>query len=235
MANDDPISEVGTLENIHGGREVFYNFLSRSYQSEVDSDYLQMLISLSPYFRQIAKETEVDKLKLGSKSLDEFVTHLRGLTLEMQETLLLDLARDFAYLFLTGPKSVPMCESIYLSPDHLLMQEPYTQVLLDYETIGFRASDDLKEPEDHLATQFKFMAVLSQRIRLTIAAGDADNAARLVNFQKTYLENHLAKWVPSFCYLLNKAAEGRVFYQTIGYLTEGFLDMDYKFINDDLL
>ena len=235
MGYVDPVLDMKVLRDINAGREVFYNFLSRSYQAEVDDEYLEMLVSLMPYIENITSQAEVETLKTGGKLLTEFVNRLNGLNTEAKEELLLDLARDFAYLFLTGVKSVPTCGSVYLSPEHLVKQEPYARVLRMYRAIGFQVPRDFKEPEDHIAMQLKFMAVLSQLIGGAIDAKDAENARRLLGFQQRFLKEHLNKWVPLFCHLLIRAAEGRDFYQAIGYLTEGFLSMDYEFMRHEML
>ena len=228
-------SDFDSLREINGGREVFYNFLSRGYQVEANEEFLEIVASLMPYIEDMASQTDSASMNAGAKLLAEFVNRWSGLNASDKKELLLELARDYAYLFLTGAKSVPACESVYLSPDHFIKHGPYWQVLQAYQTIGFQAPSDFKEPEDHIAMQFKFMATLSKKIGRALESGEDERVFTLAEIQRGFLEEHLNKWIPQFCRLLIDASEGRNFYRAIAYLTQGFLSMDYEFMQDEML
>ena len=223
------------LKRINAGREVFYNFLSRSYQKEVDDEYLEMLISLIPHIEDMTSQTEVVALNSGGKLLREFVDQLEGLNAKTKKELLLDLARDFAYIFLTGVKSIPTCESVYRSPEHLLKQGPfYLDVRRIYDANNFQVLVDFNEPEDHIAIQFKFLAVLSKRMSGAIEAGDFEKVSNIFNNQRMFIGEHTNKWIHQFCQLMLKASGERLFYKAISYLTEGFLSLDYEVIQKEM-
>lgn len=224
--------DVKEFRNINAGREVFYNFLARSYKTEVNGEYLEMLISLMPYIEDIAFQSDIEKLKKGGKLLREFANKLTGLNSEDKKELLLDLARDFTYLFITGLRSVPTSESVYLSPEHLVKQEQRDSVLKLYKETGLSVSKDFREPEDHIALEFEFMARLSHLICKSIDTEDNKNIRKYINCQKEFMEKSLNKWIPQFCSFLIKAVEERTFYRALGYITEGFLTMDYRFMKE---
>jgi TorA maturation chaperone TorD len=228
------LSSIDSVREVNTGREVFYNFLSRSLKTEVDDAYLEMIVALLPYIENMTSQTDVVPLNTGGKLLKEFGNHLTGLNIGSKKEILLDLARDFAYLFLTGPKSVPTCESVYRSPEHLLKQGSYLEVLRIYNLAGFNVPVDFKEPEDHIAIQLKFMAVLSKGIGKAIDAANYGEASRLLEIQIKFFKEHLNKWIPQFCDMLISTAQERYFYQAIAELTKGFLVTDHDFISGEM-
>ena len=220
------------FRDINSGREVFYNFLSRCYKKEVDEDFLVMLVSLMPYIENIAFQSDIDNMSKGVALLRKVSDSLTELDAEGKKSFLLDLARDFAYLFLIGVKSVPYSESVYLSPEHLVKQEPRDRVLKIYRETGFIVSKEFNEPEDHIAVEFEFMARLSSLVCESIDRGDNEGISNYLDCQKTFMEEHLNKWIHQFTGFLVRAAEERNFYKAVAYLTEGFMEADYGFIKE---
>ena len=63
--------------------------------------------------------------------------------------MITDLAAEYVSLFLpVRPKPVHLVESIYLSKDHLLYQEPYHEIMQAYKSLSFEKEKEFKEPED---------------------------------------------------------------------------------------
>ncbi len=220
------------FKDINSGREVFYNFLSRSFKTEVNEEYLEMLFSLMPYIDNITAQSDIEQLKKGGELLKECVENLRHLTVNEKQEVLLDLARDFTYIFIVGTKFVPTSESVYLSPEHLVKQEPRDMVMKVYRETGFSVSKNFNEPEDHIALEFEFIANLSRLVCRAVDDNDKDKVSEYLKCQKNFIEEHLNKWIPQFCSFLMRSAEDRVFYKALAYLTEGFLIVDYEFIKE---
>ncbi|CAG1016417.1 Chaperone protein TorD [Anaerolineales bacterium] len=228
------LPDFDSLREINSGREVFYNFLSRGCQAEAKEEYLEMAASLMPYIEDMASQTDAASLNEGVKLLAEYTNQWSNLDNIGKKEFLLGLARDFAYLFLTGAKSVPTCESVYLSPEHLVKHGPYLQVLQAYQKVGFQTPVEFKEPEDHVAMEFKFMAILSNKIGRAVEAGENQRVFRLMEIQRAFLDEHLNKWIPQFCRLLIERSAGRNFYRALAHLTEGFLAQDNEFLQDEM-
>ena len=53
-----------------------------------------------------------------------------------------------------------------------MMQEAYAEVLHVYRNAGFAKNPGFKEPEDHLAVELAFMALLCGRAAEALRAGD---------------------------------------------------------------
>lgn len=227
--------EMKEFRDINSGKEVFYNFLSRSYKKEVDEDFLAMLVSLMPYIESIASQSDIDSMDKGVILIRGVANRLTGLDAKGKEDILLDLARDFCSLFLIGVKSVPNSESVYLSSEHIVKQEPRDMALKIYRETGFDVSKEFNEPEDHIALELEFMARLSQLVCESIDREDDDSLSKFLNCQKQFMEEHLNKWIPQFVSFLLKSTDDRDFYKAIAYLTKGFIEMDYRFIKEAVI
>jgi len=216
-------------QEISSGREVFYNFLSRGFEREVDKPYLDMVADLIPFIKSITGQPENENLSQGGKTIAEFSTRAEGLDAEEKEELKLELARNYANLFLIGKGAIPTSSSFYLSPDRLRKQEPYFQVLDNYQKIDFVKPEHYKEDEDSIAMELLFMAVLSNLIGKALGSGEIDKASRYLEMQQSFLEEHMLSWIPIFCDRLIEIAGDRDLYKSIAMLTAGFLaeDADY--------
>jgi len=224
--------ELNQTQDISVGREVFYNFLSRSFEKEIDKPFLDMVADLIPHFESITGQSEDDNLSQGGLIISEFSNKVGGLEAEEEEELMQELARNFASLFLIGKGAIPTSSSFYLSPDRLRKQEPYFQVLDTYQKTGFVKPEKFKEDEDHIAMELLFMAVLSNLIGKSLESGEIEKASGYLIEQQTFLENHMLSWIPIFCERLIGIAEDREFYKSIAMLTAGFLAMDAEYLKD---
>lgn len=87
-----------------------------------------------------------------------------------------DLAVDYARIFLAagvyeGETAVPY-ESVFTSPEGLMMQDARDEVVRVYRRCGLKVPRDLNVPEDHLAFELEFMGRLSGRIAEALAVGE---------------------------------------------------------------
>lgn len=111
-----------------------------------------------------------------------------------------DAAADFAALFL-GMSAHPVApyESVYTSPEQLLMQDARDEVLAAYRQNGFQQAEGLHLPEDHAATELEFMAKLCEREMMGLQEGDAMVVGEARAAQAAFLKDHLQAWLPRFC------------------------------------
>lgn len=147
-----------------------------------------------------------------------------------------DLAVDYARVFLAagvyeGETAVPY-ESVYTSPEGILMQDSRDEVVREYRRWGLAIPRDLNVPEDHLAFELEFMGHLSERIaaRLGVegetpagAAGQAaergagraaedgedipaDDVRAMMEAQAAFIDGHLLNWVPRLLERVGKFA-----------------------------
>lgn len=170
------------LIELMGDRALAYRFLSRAYRTAPDAAFVAALRAasadrpaedpLAPFFAELASA---------------------------DETLRIDLAADYNRLYLgMGPHPVPPYESVYTSPEGLLMQDARDEVLAAYRSQGLDAPDDFNLPEDHLALECAFAAELAERTAAAFERGDREAVDGLVACQRAFVEEHLSAWVPAF-------------------------------------
>lgn len=95
----------------------------------------------------------------------------------------LELSRAYARLFLgVGETTIPLCESAWTSPQHLLCQSAQLECRKAYAEAGLGLSGGPAVPEDHLGLMLAFLSVAA--LRNDAAAGLAFFDAHLAPFSK---------------------------------------------------
>ena len=172
----------------------------------------------------LAKEGILDLLRQrmeesGLGDLPELseLTATMGTTDETSEAL----RREFNVLFLgPGKLSAPPWESVYLSPDRLVMQAPAQEVLREYVDAGLGYDGMIGCPPDHVAKELGFMAAL-----IGSAADGNDHGEAARERQQDFLRRHLLQWLPRFCGDLELADTAR-FYRIVARLLRSFLNAE---------
>jgi anaerobic sulfite reductase subunit A len=207
------------LEN----RENLYRLLARLYRAEVDPVFLDGLAAMS---FPVAEND--DDMAVGARLLE-------GWLRQPQSDPLTTLAVDYARIFLgagiaSGAVAYPY-ESVYTSPERLVMQDARDKVVAAYRTSGLDKSDALSVPEDHIALEMEFMAHLCAETRHALAAAESERVASALTRQSEFLARHLANWVPAFCADVAVCADTD-FYKGVAKLTAGYLRMDEAILAD---
>jgi TorA-specific chaperone len=219
------------LVKVHQFREMFYLFLSRSFSREVDKAFLQSVFEISKSLQDSFKDVEESNLSQGRELLESYLTEIRGAD---EEVVLNDLARHYAFLFLgVGSENVALCESAYRNERGLLFQNAYFDILEKYRELGLGKREDFSEPEDHLSLELAYMAHLSHRSISSTETGKEEEAKKYHQYQRSFLRDHLLPWIPRFARGLSEISSSK-FYEALAYLLEGYIKMDFEFL-DSLL
>jgi TorA maturation chaperone TorD len=213
---------VDLLELIRGRASV-YELLSRIFLVEVDPPFLD-------YLRQADFSIHVD-----NADLTEGYALLRTFQRNIDERTLLDLAVDYVRAFIgsgqSGDSAAYPYESVYTSPDHLIMQDARDEVLDHYRQEGMGKPDSFPDPEDHVALELSFMAHLNRRALELFESGQDREAIAYLEKQRHFLEEHLLTWVPKFCDDVPRFAQGDL-YLGVAKVTRGFLAVEKELISD---
>ncbi|MFL7810060.1 MAG: molecular chaperone, partial [Anaerolineae bacterium] len=209
------LSQAQAVE-ILKSRASTYRFLSRVYHQEVTAPFLSALVE------QMACEAEEDTESEGYRTLREYVAALDAANIDKEQT---ELAAQYAALFLNvGPRPVSPYESVYTSPERLVMQKARDEVLAEYRKEGLNRISEYNEPEDHVAFELEFMAYLSEQAAEAVAAGDRPAAIESLQKQAGFLTKHIMVWVPQFCTDVQQAARSDSdFYRGIAQITDEHL------------
>lgn len=207
-------------------RRMAYVFFADVFSTEVTKDFIAGMASFE------AVE--------GSR-LAEFVAMLEETDLER---ITQDVRSEFCALFLNmSAHPVFTSESVYLSGNHVIMQEQRDQVLDIYRFYGLAVDKDSFDwPEDHISMEMLFMAHLckleSDLCRDAVeseAKGDpvsvGSRLASIASAQRSFFQDHLDCWAPLFVDELSRYAE-TLFYKGVAEYLGGFLDGERELLSE---
>ena len=167
------------------------------------------------------------------KAVQDFIKSRNTLKVEEKKQFDDKVLHDYTRIFCLSD-SVPVAESIYLSPSHLTMQEETGKVYYIYKSCNFDMKHTSNEPHDHISYELMFMSYLSKGIAQNIEKGDKKQVNSLLHLQKMFLEEHLLKWVEMFSKSVIGFVESVSFYAPACYFMMGFLKYDFEIVNESL-
>jgi TorA maturation chaperone TorD len=222
MTTPDKETIIGVL----AGRNDSYRMLSRLYLSPLNEQEIDGLAAIG--FAEVAETLEDDGLL--SKGFSDM-----GRVLAKRHTgTRQQLATDFTMCFdgveaVGGQVAVPYA-SVFLSEKALLNQEPRHEVyrLFHSESISLKSGVNL--PEDHLSFELEFLAVLSDRSREALGAGDTSELTRNLELSRDFINEHVLTWFSLLRDRALKVLKTR-FYRGVLEATEGYLELDLTTIN----
>jgi putative dimethyl sulfoxide reductase chaperone len=125
-----------------------------------------------------------------------------------------DLLWEYTRLFI-GPNHLPCppFESVYTSPQRLVMQDAYDQVRKIYRGIGVEIGSADVMP-DHIGAELNFLAVVFLSME-----SEPDKYSYYATLAEKFLTGHLRNWVPRFTADMAEAS-ATVFYKTLAQITQ---------------
>ena len=119
-------------------------------------------------------------------------------------------------------------ESVYLDESAMLNTPSSGAVLEHYREHGFEPLE-LRSAgaPDHLGLELLFMAHLVRRERSARAIGQAAVAEAILEDQRHFLREHVARWAPIFGRVLTEAARSTV-YAALGQAIEEYVLEEYE-------
>lgn len=208
----------------------------------VRSKYYRMLKDL--YFRELTEQeldamaqTDFTELREGkeeslmAEGFDDISRYLRKRNTGTRQ----ELAADYTSAFLgtkvlDGKQAMPY-ESLFRDDSGLLMRGPRTEVYHLYQQAGVVLKGDFYVPEDHLAFEFEFMAILCDRAAACLDADDIDGCVEQLALQSTFFDDHIASWFDAFFERAMSFVQTR-FYRGVLKITKAFLDEERATIDE---
>jgi TorA maturation chaperone TorD len=137
-----------------------------------------------------------------------------------------DIHIEYTRLFV-GPHHLPAppYESVYRSPDRMLMQDETMRVRAAYARSGFRVARSSHVPDDNVGIEFEFMCALSMATNDAVGKKDCAEALLLIAAQQEFCNDHLAKWIPQFCADI-KEDSSSTFWQGVAVFTKEFIEAE---------
>ncbi|MBI4717447.1 MAG: molecular chaperone TorD family protein [Planctomycetes bacterium] len=92
-----------------------------------------------------------------------------------------------------------------------------------YAAFGLELARGAAERADHVSVQCEFMAVLCAKESNARATGNGNGSDTCADAQRTFLRDHLGRWLPAFAHRVQQAdADG--FYATLAAFASAFID-----------
>lgn len=218
---------------INRGRDVVYNFLSKSLLDIPDSQYMSMFEDLHQYIVGLLSNNDNEDMKMAGETIKMFRQNNILQEEKSQNEVILDLSKEYTRLFYLGIHSVAICESVYLSPSKTNLQEPWEAVKRVYAENKFFPENKGNKPEDHISFELLFMSFLSQKASVAAEQSEDNDLTHIYQKQLAFMEEHLLKWVDDLCeQMLNVSTKKDSLYAGIALFLRGYLHEDYKFLRD---
>lgn len=201
-------------------RAAFYRFLASIYKDELTQEQIEDVAAMAPgdFDGPLG-----EGLRLVSTSLASRNSGVRQ-----------RLAVDFARVFLGAGHyekiTAPPYESVFTSPERLLMQDARDDVVRFYRQAEFAVSSQAHMPEDHVSFEFQFMAELIDRMARAQRAGDQEAVQVAIALQQRFFRAHVANWIPAFCDAV-EAHCSTDFYRGIASATRGFVVLEETWLS----
>jgi TorA maturation chaperone TorD len=194
------VVNVATVESSDQARRAaFYSLLAGLLRNAPDADVLAYCLSLDTTDQKSELGAAVNTLVLAAKHSDPQ-----------------RLREEFHELFIgLGRGELVPYGSWYQTG--FLMERPLGQLRADLAKLGFERSDDVHEPEDHIAALMEVMAML-------IYEGAPQEQQRL------FFETHISSWAKDFMKDLS-VAETATFYRSVARLGSAFVAIESQYLN----
>ncbi len=148
--------------------------------------------------------------------------------------LLEELAVEYTWLFLGPGRHVSPHESVHHSRDDgqwgSLWGKSTVEVKKLIESTGLDYQDAYKGMPDHISVEFEFMQQIILREEKAWEEADNKTASDCRQLEKKFIEEHLARWISTFCDKVIGEAE-LPFYREMAALTRKFIEFEKETID----
>ncbi|MDF1614434.1 TorD/DmsD family molecular chaperone [Desulfurivibrio dismutans] len=207
MSNPETTTKAGPVDEQQARRAYIYQTLAALFYSPAEEmgELLENLpATLEATYPQLAP--------YAADLLAEFKEQQQDLT---------DLQVEHARLFV-GPNTLVAAPygSIYLEEGRKIMGDTTMNALEHYQAVGLKASKDINQPPDFIATELEFMFFLGHCYLQT-------QGPEFLERQRDFLGQHPALWIEPFT---EKIIEGSTaeFYKLLAVLTQQFIMQDMQ-------
>ena len=191
-------------------RSNIYGLLAAVYRQEINSDLLQQI--KDPRFMGVLSD-------LGSEELVQFFQ-------KPDKELLEELAVEYTWLFLGPGKHISPHESVHHPREDGqwggFWGKSTVEVKKLIESTGLDYQDAYKGMPDHISVELEFMQQVILREEKAWEETDTETASACRRLEKKFIEEHLVRWIPTFCDEVIGEAE-LPFYREMAALTKKFI------------
>lgn len=187
-------------------RNHIYGFLSLVYRCEPSRDLLQNF--RDPIFLE----------QLG----DLGVSFDKSFETSQLSVLVEELAVEYTLLFLGPGGHIYPYESAYLNEGESSWIKSATGIKRLIESLGFSYRKEYTSHHDHIAVELEVMEKVTAAEVIALEKNDIKKAREIIEFEKKFITEHLAKWIPVFADKVIDRAQSS-FYRGMAELTKEFV------------
>lgn len=172
------------------------------------SSYELLALGFGPPSRELAEALSKAEARLSLTALDLPV-----------------LIPEYHRLFV-GPARLPVppYESVYRE-GWQVFGETTLEVKRRYAEAGYTLDPSFTDLPDHVAVELAFMALLAEEEAKAWEAQDTAAASAWLARERTFLDDHLSRWLPAFCERLLASTE-TAFYRRLAVELREFVTLD---------
>jgi len=179
----------------------------------------------------VASVFETGEIREGLRLISAFISSLKN---DSREEILKRIAIDRTRLFrgVSEKQSPPPpYESFYR--EHRLSGQTSADVYRFYCRLGVTLPEGWTESPDYLGVEIDFMRLLCQGEEEAWLNNQPQKALEFLRASGDFLRDYLLKWAPSFFEKMVEMA-GLDFYRGLARLTNGFLKVDLRLVEEQL-
>ncbi len=213
------------LRDVAAARSKVYGFLATVYLQTPTEALINTIKSnsiINSLEKFMSPEEPSEDFKKALEAINQFHLEAEQTTsAQLLEKLLIDrtrLLRGISEAY--GPP--PPYGSVYL--EKMLSGFTTRQVADTYSQAGLAVSKDAGENPDYIGVELDFMRALCEDESKEWAK-DGGQAIERLRTERSFLNNHLQKWVPKFCDNMVVWSRSSL-YRAIGYLTKGWIILE---------
>lgn len=203
-------------------RANYYRLLARFLYEELTDKLIEEYVETQQVLSLDQFESPAERLLARGSNL--MLKYLQRRTPDTLTQTRCDYARVFLGAGSVTKMPVSPFESVYANEGRLVMQGARDAACALYAAEGLQIEDHYNMPEDHLSFELQYMALLLDR-QAAAADSDLKQADRYEKLAATFLENHLAPWVPLFCEEAQALAQ-TAFYRGLLQATRAWIDLE---------
>lgn len=193
-------SEYAEFAGMSGTRAGMYSFLAGMFNRKPDINFVRRLRSLD-VTRLDGMTAEHDSVPKAATGIQEIARFIESTAAEPDDLVVERLGLDWTRLFrgvAPGYGPEPPYEAVYLggdfrTPDILMV------IMKQYIEQDVAPSGQWKDRPDYIGVELDFLAVLAEREAAAWLRGDSADAEKMHRSACHFLNNHLGKWVETYC------------------------------------
>ncbi|WP_028543876.1 TorD/DmsD family molecular chaperone [Paenibacillus taiwanensis] len=189
-----------------------------AYQLLVDFLGEQPTLEVIVSWQNHPELSRLSEISEGARLLCE---RLKSMSLSELYAVFSSMRDEYVRLFSRGGElPVTPCESMYRASEQMLPKSYAQEVRETYADFSLYFKKMHGEPDDHIAIELEFMAVIIEKMLNTVMT--AERYDRYMNGQREFVREHLQRWAARFGEDLEQHSKHPV-YVAVGIMLQDFL------------